>query len=221
MHLPKGQLHSTKRWFALPLVARGQSQSGWVLFLILFVWQHPHFYAIAWMFKDDYARGGFKMLPVVDPDGRSSFRQSWAAALILIPVSLCPTFLKLTGWLNGEQTTEDLKGKIVVVDFWATWCGPCIASIPHNNELYAKYKDKGVVLIGACGSANGQETMEEVAKNKGIKYPVGKDSSLESAPAWRVMWWPTYGVVDRKGVLRALGLKPNAVDKAVEKLLAE
>lgn len=72
---------------------------AWVLFAILFLWQHPHFYAIAWMFKDDYARGGFKMLPVVNPDGRSSFRQSWAAALILIPVSLCPTFLNMTGWL--------------------------------------------------------------------------------------------------------------------------
>lgn len=72
---------------------------AWILFTILFLWQHPHFYAIAWMFKEDYARGGFKMLPVVSPDGRSSFRQSWAACLILIPVSLCPTFIKLTGWL--------------------------------------------------------------------------------------------------------------------------
>jgi protoheme IX farnesyltransferase len=79
--------------------ANDLSLGAWVLFAILFLWQHPHFYAIAWMFKDDYARGGFKMLPVVDPDGRSSFRQSWAAALLLIPVSLCPTFLKLTGWL--------------------------------------------------------------------------------------------------------------------------
>ncbi len=72
---------------------------AWILFTILFLWQHPHFYAIAWMFKDDYARGGFKMLPVVSPDGRSSFRQSWAACLILIPVSLCPTFIKLSGWI--------------------------------------------------------------------------------------------------------------------------
>lgn len=82
--------------------AAAENQLGlgaWVLFAILFLWQHPHFYAIAWMFKDDYARGGFKMLPVVNPDGRSSFRQSWAAALVLIPVSLCPTFLKMTGWL--------------------------------------------------------------------------------------------------------------------------
>lgn len=72
---------------------------AWVLFAILFLWQHPHFYSIAWMFREDYARGGFKMLPTVDPEGRASLRQSWAAALILIPVSLCPTFLKLTGWL--------------------------------------------------------------------------------------------------------------------------
>lgn len=71
---------------------------AWVLFAILFLWQHPHFYAIAWMFREDYARGGFKMLPTVDTTGRASLRQAWAAALILIPVSLCPTFLKLTGW---------------------------------------------------------------------------------------------------------------------------
>jgi protoheme IX farnesyltransferase len=72
---------------------------AWVLFAILFFWQHPHFYAIAWMFREDYARGGFKMLPTVDSTGRASLRQAWAAALILIPVSLCPTFLHLTGWL--------------------------------------------------------------------------------------------------------------------------
>ncbi|MBI2433409.1 MAG: protoheme IX farnesyltransferase [Candidatus Hydrogenedentes bacterium] len=71
---------------------------AWVLFFILFLWQHPHFYAIAWMFRDDYVRGGFKMLPVVQPDGKSTFRQSLSAALILIPVSLWPTFVRMTGW---------------------------------------------------------------------------------------------------------------------------
>ena len=78
--------------------ATGQLDVGaWVLFLILFLWQHPHFYAIAWMFRDDYKRGGFKMLPVVEPDGRSTFFQTVAYAAILVPVSLLPTFIGMSG----------------------------------------------------------------------------------------------------------------------------
>jgi protoheme IX farnesyltransferase len=80
--------------------ATGTLEPGaWVLFAILFLWQHPHFYAIAWMFKEDYAKGGFKMLPVVDPDGRSTFRQIVLFSLVLIPVSLLPTLLGLSGRL--------------------------------------------------------------------------------------------------------------------------
>lgn len=80
--------------------ATGRLDIGaWVLFGILFLWQHPHFYAIAWMFREDYARGGFKMLPVVQPDGKSTFRQSLAACIILIPVSLWPTFVGITHWI--------------------------------------------------------------------------------------------------------------------------
>lgn len=80
--------------------AAGELGAGaWVLFFILFLWQHPHFYAIAWMFRQDYAKGGFRMLPVVKPDGKSTFRQSLAACILLIPVSLWPTFVKMSGWL--------------------------------------------------------------------------------------------------------------------------
>ena len=70
---------------------------AWVLFGILFLWQLPHFLAIAWMCRDDYARAGLPMLPVVEPDGRSTARQMvlWGAALL--PVSLLPTVLGLTG----------------------------------------------------------------------------------------------------------------------------
>lgn len=71
---------------------------AWVLFFILFLWQHPHFYSIAWMFRDDYQRGGFKMLPVVKPDGQSTLRQSLGAAILLVPVSLLPTFVRIVGW---------------------------------------------------------------------------------------------------------------------------
>ena len=70
---------------------------GWVLFFILFLWQFPHFYAIAWMYREDYARAGIKMLPVVEPDGVSTSRQIIAYAFNLIPVSIAPYILGMAG----------------------------------------------------------------------------------------------------------------------------
>jgi len=66
------------------------------LFAILFVWQFPHFYAIAWMYSEDYALGGIRMLPVVRPDGVSTARQIVICSLLLIPVSLIPNYLHMT-----------------------------------------------------------------------------------------------------------------------------
>jgi protoheme IX farnesyltransferase len=74
--------------------ARGAlSQGGWVLFWIVFLWQLPHFLAIAWMYREDYARAGFPMLPVIEPDGRSTGRQAVFYCAALLPVSLLPTLL--------------------------------------------------------------------------------------------------------------------------------
>jgi len=72
-------------------------RESWVLFAILFLWQFPHFYSIAWMYKDDYARAGIRMLPVVEPDGRSTARQIVLYGLALIPVSLIPSALGMSG----------------------------------------------------------------------------------------------------------------------------
>ncbi|MBI5085192.1 MAG: protoheme IX farnesyltransferase, partial [Acidobacteria bacterium] len=78
--------------------ARGQlTAEAWILFAIIFLWQFPHFYAIAWMYRDDYAKAGIRMLPVVEPGGGSASRQILACALLLIPVSLAPGFLQMTG----------------------------------------------------------------------------------------------------------------------------
>ena len=60
------------------------------LFVILFLWQFPHFLAIAWIYREDYARGGHKMLPVVDPDGAMTGRQAMWYATLLVPVGLLP-----------------------------------------------------------------------------------------------------------------------------------
>jgi protoheme IX farnesyltransferase len=70
---------------------------AWVLFAILFLWQLPHFLAIAWIFRDDYRLGGFPMLPVLDPDGEATGRQVALYCAALVPVSLIPTFLGLAG----------------------------------------------------------------------------------------------------------------------------
>lgn len=72
------------------------SREAWILFGILFLWQLPHFLAIAWMYKDDYARAGFPMLPVIEPDGRSTARQSVLYAAALLPLSLAPTLVGMT-----------------------------------------------------------------------------------------------------------------------------
>jgi protoheme IX farnesyltransferase len=73
------------------------SQGAWVLFGILFLWQLPHFLAIAWMYREDYARAGLPMLPVIEPDGRSTARQAVVYTAALLPVALAPTLVGMSG----------------------------------------------------------------------------------------------------------------------------
>lgn len=78
--------------------ARGEiSIEAWVLFAILFLWQFPHFLAIAWMYREDYARAGILMLPVIEPEGRVTSQQIVIYTLMLLPVSLLPYVLGISG----------------------------------------------------------------------------------------------------------------------------
>ena len=80
--------------------ATGRLDAGaWALFAILFAWQHPHFFAIAWMFRDDYRTAGFKMLPVIEPTGVRTVRLAVGFSVVLLAVSLIPTLLGMAGWL--------------------------------------------------------------------------------------------------------------------------
>jgi heme o synthase len=73
------------------------TREAWILFAILFIWQFPHFYAIAWMYREDYERAGILMLPVVQPSGEGTARQIVLYSLALIPVSLAPSLLGMSG----------------------------------------------------------------------------------------------------------------------------
>src|SRR4029079_15670381 len=79
--------------------ARGEiTAGGLTLFAIVFLWQIPHFMAIAWMYRNDYAKAGFPMLPVVEPDGRRTGRHAVIYAAALVPVSLTPAFAGVSGF---------------------------------------------------------------------------------------------------------------------------
>jgi len=89
---------------AIPPMAGWAAATGhvgpgaWALFAILFAWQHPHFFAIAWIFRDDYQAAGFKMLPSIEPSGTRTVRLTIGFSLVLLAVSLVPTLIDMAGW---------------------------------------------------------------------------------------------------------------------------
>jgi thiol-disulfide isomerase/thioredoxin len=124
--------------------------------------------------------------------------------------------------VNGKPVKlSDLKGKVVVLDIWATWCGPCVQMIPHSRELVKKLKDKPFVLVSVSIDAKKQALLDFMKKEEmpwthwwnGQTGPVVKDYQVTSIPS---IW-----VLDHKGVIRFRNVRGPAMDKAVETLLAE
>lgn len=129
--------------------------------------------------------------------------------------------LQLKDWQGAPQNLASLQDKVVVIDFWATWCGPCREALPKNAELVRKYTKQGLVMIGVHDSRRGTETMLQWAKKKGVNYPLAVDDAGISVRNYNVTFWPTYAVIDRQGILRAIGLEPGHLEKVIERLLNE
>ncbi len=128
---------------------------------------------------------------------------------------------KVAEWSLGATPAKEpgsLKGKIVLIDFWATWCKPCKDAIPHTNAVADKFRDRGVVVVGVC-CTRGSDKMTQTAQRHKMKYPSARDIDNATSGAYDVQWWPFYVLVDREGKIRAAGLAPNAISIAVERLL--
>ncbi len=130
--------------------------------------------------------------------------------------------LQVESWIGDAVKLADLKGKVVVVDFWATWCGPCMASIPENVKLVSERADDGLVFVGVHDSNSGWQNAAKAVKDRKVNYAVAKDKAGgPSASAYKVQFWPTYVVIDRTGTVRAAGLMPGHVKDVVDLLLKE
>lgn len=123
-------------------------------------------------------------------------------------------------WMNstGDKVSlADLKGKIVVVEFWATWCPPCRESIPHLVELNGKLKDKGVVFIGLTNEDETKAKIAEFVKKMKMDYIVGTGS--KSSKEYGVTGIPTAFIIGKDGKVLWSGHPMNGMDKALDKAL--
>jgi len=102
---------------------------------------------------------------------------------------------------GNEVKLEDFKGKVVILDFWATWCMPCVMELPHLQKIYEDYQDQGLVVLG-INSQNDVEAIKKFLKEKGITFPVLYDTEEEVSEKYKVDCIPRLLIIDREGLVR-------------------
>lgn len=113
-----------------------------------------------------------------------------------------PSFSVSSANGKGKVDIASLKGKVVVVDFWATWCGPCKESFPKLQELYTKYQSNGFEIVGLSEDDENQGIAEFGQAHGSVKFPIGWDNGKSIAGQYKPPTMPTSFVVDKNGIVR-------------------
>ena len=157
------------------------------------------------------------------------------AALLLAPVAAAQKLavgdaapaLHIAKWVKGAAVESFTPGKVYVVEFWATWCGPCVASMPHLSQLQAQFKDKGVTIVGVTTADpnNSLEQVEAMVKDKGdgMGYTVAFDDGKQTFNAYMQAAGqggiPCAFLIDGKGKLAYIG-HPIVLDIPLPEVVA-
>jgi thiol-disulfide isomerase/thioredoxin len=139
--------------------------------------------------------------------------------------------LQVGKWLQGDPVKEFQKGKAYLVEFWATWCPPCRASIPHLNDIHKKFKDKGLVVIGQNCWERDESRVAPFIKQMGDKmtYRVALDDKTSNKKGYMAVNWmeaadrdgiPSAFLVDAAGQIAWIGHPMELKDKTIEAALA-
>jgi thiol-disulfide isomerase/thioredoxin len=160
------------------------------------------------------------------------FDASSGASSVASPITSRASAPELTGidhWINsGPLTMQQLRGKVVLVDFWAYSCVNCIDVLPHVKDWNQKYKDQGLVVVGVHTPEYPFERQTDnvtaAVKRLGITYPVAQDNRYATWNAYDNQYWPAFYLVDKKGrvVYTHFGEGDyNATETKIKALLAE
>jgi len=147
-----------------------------------------------------------------------------AVAMPLSPTSLAPDFTLRT--LEGRNLRlGEQRGRVVLVNFWATWCGPCRQEMPHLNKLYEKYKASGFMLLGVNVDDDTQQAVG-VASKLGVTFPVLPDIDKRVSRQYDLSAMPSTVLIDRDGRVRYLhrGYQSgyeNTYERQIRELLKE
>ncbi len=129
-----------------------------------------------------------------------------------------PEFAGLENWINSDpQTLQQLRGKVVLVDFWTYSCINCVRSVPHVEQWYEQYKDQDFVVVGVHAPEFSFErdpkNVDENTRRLGITYPVALDNDRKTWNAFENRYWPAHYLIDKEGIVRRVHFGEGEYDK--------
>ena len=210
-------------------------QGKWMALADEFVAAYPEderaaemMYMTAQMADDAEAKkAGYQRLVEMHPD--SPMAQQAKGELAKLEKVGQPFELTFEEAVTGEEISvqDDLAGKVVVIDFWATWCGPCVAELPHMKELYEQYKDQGVEFVGvsldAPPSEGGRDALLKFVEERELPWPQyyqGNGWDSEFSKSWGINSIPAIFVVDASGKLHSTDAR-GKLDEMIPELIKQ